>query len=552
MFTTHRSPSATLSGAPCVESFAALLVVNPFTLSASDRVAHLVDMERHAAWMDAARVEAVTAVAGPGPEFQDIAGTKTAPDDPEPHPDDPSASFFAVSDGIRDEVAAALRISGRSAERRIIVARDLTYKLPATRALLAAGDATYAHASAVSDECQRLSIPDAAIVEARALRRVRTQTPSLTRRSVRRAAAAVHPVAPKQKLEEEFARRDVTLHHDGGVMATITAVLPAPDAMAVFNALNACAHKKNAPPIPHRLGDHGQPDHPGQPHTAGGTGGAGPRENDVLGGSPQPDNRTIAHKRADALIEWANRAATDPDLPTMQGKQRLDIQIVIDLATLLGLAESPGELIGYGPIPAILARHLATDSTTWRRLVTDPVHGHLLDYGTTTYTPPTALREYIIARDRTCQFPGCAMPGHRCDIDHVIPYTGHTNGGTTSANNLLTLCRRHHRLKTHNNWTLEITTPPDTTVKNSLTTDADDVGDHHHRSTATTIEWTSPRGIVHRQRRPQPLDIDTPSNGPDEAIGSEHNEPERSEQDTSIDSEIEQLLRGHLVSLDFH
>jgi len=301
-------------------------------------------------------------------------------------------------------------------------------------------------------------------------------------------------------------------------MATVTAVLPAPDAMAVFNALTACAHSKNGPPIPPRLDNDGSASETTH--------------------STQPDNRTIAHKRADALIDWANRAAADPDLPTMQGKKRLDVQVVIDVATLLGLADRPGELIGYGPIPAILARHLAADSDTWRRLVTDPVHGHLLDYGTTTYTPPAALREYIIARDRTCQFPGCSMPGHRCDIDHVVPYTGTDTGGATSADNLLTLCRRHHQLKTHNNWTLKINKPPDTIAEAD---DPDGGGQGNQQSPGTTIRWTSPRGIVHRQSRPRPLDIDTPETNPDEAMGSED--------DTSIDSELEQLLRGHLLGV---
>ncbi|NQU36933.1 MAG: DUF222 domain-containing protein, partial [Actinobacteria bacterium] len=211
---------------------------------------------------------------------------------------------------------------------------------------------------------------------------------------------------------------------------------------------------------------------------------------------PKKDTRTIAHKRADALIAWARRAAEDPNLPTMQGKRRLDVQIVIDLPTLLGLADSPGELIGHGPVPAVLARHLAAESGTWRRMVTDPVDGHLLDYGTTTYTPPAALREYILARDRTCQFPGCSMPGYRCDIDHVIPYTGDERGGTTSADNLITQCRRHHRMKTHNNWKLRILKPDPL--------DAPDDSDQ------TIIEWTGPRGIVHRGNRPPVLESQRP------------------------------------------
>src|SRR6266511_96609 len=65
---------------------------------------------------------------------------------------------------------------------------------------------------------------------------------------------------------------------------------------------------------------------------------------------------------------------------------------------LMGLTEHGAELAGYGPIPAQVARELAADGT-WRRLLTDPVSGHLLDYGRTTYRPPAALADFIRARD---------------------------------------------------------------------------------------------------------------------------------------------------------
>ncbi|HEY3259488.1 MAG TPA: DUF222 domain-containing protein, partial [Pseudonocardiaceae bacterium] len=60
---------------------------------------------------------------------------------------------------------------------------------------------------------------------------------------------------------------------------------------------------------------------------------------------------------------------------------------------------------GYGPIPADMTRELAADAT-WRRLLTDPTSGTLLDVGRTTYKPPTALADFVRARDVTCRFPG--------------------------------------------------------------------------------------------------------------------------------------------------
>jgi Domain of unknown function (DUF222) len=112
--------------------------------------------------------------------------------------------------------------------------------------------------------------------------------------------------------------------------------------------------------------------------------------------------------------------------------------------------DQPGELAGYGPIPATLAREIAADAT-WKRLLTDPVSGTLLDYGRTTYRPPAGLADFVRARDKTCQFPGCTRPSERCELDHRKEYP---EGGTCACN-LDALCTHHHQLKHHSDWTGE-------------------------------------------------------------------------------------------------
>jgi hypothetical protein len=166
---------------------------------------------------------------------------------------------------------------------------------------------------------------------------------------------------------------------------------------------------------------------------------------------PGEDEASIDARRADALVAWAQQALADPALPRRQGR-RVEVQVVMDAATLLGLTDHPAELVGYGPIPAEAARLLAADAT-WRRLLVDSADGHLLDFGSVPYRPPQALINYIVARDRVCRFPGCARRADSCDIDHVIPYG---TGGPTAACNCCTLCRHHHRLKTHGGWQLEL------------------------------------------------------------------------------------------------
>lgn len=515
----RRSTSDATPGAvsvPGVESFARLALVDPWLLDAQAQVEFVAEFERHAGWFEALRANALAAAAGPGPEF----GPQPADTDCEGH-----RAMFAVEDAVQDELSVALRMSGVATHRRMAVARDLHYKLPVTARLLRDGVCSYGQAAVVSDECELLSIRQAAQVEDAALGKAGVQTPGQTRRSVRSAIAKLFPIEPKAKITDEFAGRKLEMSFDGGVMATITATLPAPDAIAVWNALTACA-RAGAPVSPSCATSVASVTDPltGKPTTTAAATATGVK-----------DTRTMAHKRADALTAWAHRAADDPGLPVMQGKKRLDTQIVIDLATLLGLADNPGELIGYGPIPAELARRLATDSQ-WRRLVTDPVTGHLLDYGTTTYTPSAGLREYILARDRVCQFPTCQRAGYQCDIDHVEPFTGTPDGGSTSADNLITLCRRHHRLKTHNHWKLRIVKPPDrhrtsnagaaepsgsgrsygsgsrsgggggsggsSGSPSGYGSDSDD-----DDTTITFIEWESPRGMIHRQPRPRPIPL---------------------------------------------
>jgi hypothetical protein len=146
--------------------------------------------------------------------------------------------------------------------------------------------------------------------------------------------------------------------------------------------------------------------------------------------------------------------------------------VCVALSTLLGMDEQPGELSGgppanegvaggggHGPIPADLARRLAADPFgTWRRLVTDEV-GHLVDYGRTTYEPPTDLAQHVIARDRTCSAPGCERPAARSDLHHVQWWS---RGGPTNAANLASACERHHYGIHEAGW--EVVRDPDGTT----------------------------------------------------------------------------------------
>ena len=98
---------------------------------------------------------------------------------------------------------------------------------------------------------------------------------------------------------------------------------------------------------------------------------------------------------------------------------QVQVQAVLPANLLTGTGPEPAELLGYGPIPTSMAYQIAAD-TTWQRLLTDPATDALTDISRTHYTPPAALAEYGLTRDRRCRFPGCHQP--RIDLDHPTPY----------------------------------------------------------------------------------------------------------------------------------
>jgi len=167
--------------------------------------------------------------------------------------------------------------------------------------------------------------------------------------------------------------------------------------------------------------------------------------------SRNSDTRSADMKRADALTSLAGFALAASSEDVALHRRPITVNVTIDLPTLLGLCENPGQLAGYGAIPASVARALASDGK-WKRFITDPQTGALLDYGRETYQPPQALIDFLIARDRTCRFPGCRRSAALSDLDHA---QGWEEGGTTSLDNLGALCRRHHQLKTHGGWSIE-------------------------------------------------------------------------------------------------
>ena len=99
------------------------------------------------------------------------------------------------------------------------------------------------------------------------------------------------------------------------------------------------------------------------------------------------------------------------------------------------------------------ARRLACDASVVRILERD---GRPLSVGRRTRSIPPALRRALQSRDRCCRFPGCTQRRflHAHHIDHWA------HGGPTELDNLVHLCRFHHRLVHEGGYTLERTRSP--------------------------------------------------------------------------------------------
>ena len=126
-------------------------------------------------------------------------------------------------------------------------------------------------------------------------------------------------------------------------------------------------------------------------------------------------------------------APTGPDAPDVAADLPGDGALEVDDAAIHVSAETSRRLTCDA---SVVAMHHDAD-------------GHVLDVGRKTRTIPTAIRRALSARDTRCQFPGCSAK--RCDAHHIDHWM---DGGPTSLDNLVLLCRRHHRIVHEGGFTL--------------------------------------------------------------------------------------------------
>jgi hypothetical protein len=151
------------------------------------------------------------------------------------------------------------------------------------------------------------------------------------------------------------------------------------------------------------------------------------------------DTRTPAQRRADALLEVCRLALRTQELPDDGGEPpQLAVTVAYQpLAHTLGTAiTDTGERLS-----ATTLRRLACDARILPVVLGSA--GQILDLGRTRRLAAGPLRRALHIRDRGCAFPDCDRPPRWTDAHHI---TAWTNGGTTTLDNLVLLCRYHHGL----------------------------------------------------------------------------------------------------------
>ncbi|MEP7117972.1 MAG: DUF222 domain-containing protein, partial [Acidobacteriota bacterium] len=147
-------------------------------------------------------------------------------------------------------------------------------------------------------------------------------------------------------------------------------------------------------------------------------------------------------RRADALALLAE-AALAADLDRGTAGDRYQVVLHVEATADAESAEDhTGGVVeldhGAVRVSAETSRRISCDAAviTMRH----DGNGDGRDAGRRTRTVPASIRRAVAARDRTCRFPGCTS--RRCDAHHIEHWA---DGGPTSLDNLVLLCRRHHR-----------------------------------------------------------------------------------------------------------
>ena len=306
--------------------------------------------------------------------------------------DDPALAWEASATEIR----AALRLTRRAAEAELDLAIAVRCRLPRLWEALSGGSIDVRRAGVMVNGTSHLDEPTARLVVDSVIGDAPRLTTGELGARVRRLCVEVEPDTARERYQEAVeGRRVVTEATPEGTAHLLGLDLPPDRVAAIARRIDQIAKSLR------RAGD----------------------------------PRSIDQIRADVYLDLLAGRHTDARGGT--------VDLRVDLDTLAGLTEAPGDLAGFGPVIADIARQIteAQNNGEWRYTVVDPTTGLPLHDGTTRRRPTATQRRHVEARDQVCYFPGCRMPATDCDLDHRTPWAEQHR---TSVDGLDAGCRHDH------------------------------------------------------------------------------------------------------------
>lgn len=315
------------------------------------------------------------------------------------------------------EIAVATRLADRTVQAMMGRATELVSTLPAVLDALESGRISIGHTRVILEHAVGIEGAAREDYERITVARAEATTPGKLAATAKIAAARLRPGSFEDRHAEARENRRVSIRDLDDGMSELNQLLPTPYAAAIFDRLTRQAKAVAA------TGD--------------------PRSRDQL----RSDIAT------DLLL--TGEPASGKNAPhTAADGIHAEIAIVIPALTLLGLGDEPATLAGRSPIDLDTACRLASKAPELLRVLTDPVSDLIITADSR--RPSSALRRYLEARDRHCQFPTCNRDARYSDLDHTIAWQ---DGGKTVPGNLAALCRGHHTLKHHGGWRVEQASP---------------------------------------------------------------------------------------------
>ena len=172
---------------------------------------------------------------------------------------------------------------------------------------------------------------------------------------------------------------------------------------------------------------------------------------DRANGQDPDEVRTPKHRLADVVFELlTNRDAFTSEFitETVGIKAKASTQLILTAPVGVVDGTNPNgqiEIIGVGPVPRPILQTLTPD-TELAGMIFDR-RGRPLWLGRNQRLGNIAQRLAVAIRDGGCF--ECGAPMHRCELHHIQEW--HRDQGPTDIENLVAVCRRHHKwLETNN------------------------------------------------------------------------------------------------------